>query len=209
MNVALATQVCSDSVARSIEKYASYPPTKDIFEGSQPTADFTKRFNKLSRNFQWQYIQNKELIFSFLDETSKYIRSLKLDPSEKSIIYSKRKTSYLGFMVNIHNIKEMYLEYVENGKMDSLPTRRLNQDPLESFFGRIRTCCLGSNNNPTVEQFCSAYRKTLVNSELTSSAFSNCVDRLSILQVPSTNKPKEFAKPIIVRIDKEKKNFEE
>lgn len=210
MNVKLAAQLCSGSVARSIENFASYQPTKNIFEGSKATADYSRIFNNLfdvcnsatdSNNiFKAPINKNsKQAIFSYLDETSEYILGLKLEPSGKSIIHTKRKTGYLGFIVNIHNIKEMYLEYVESGKMHSLPTRRLNQDPLESFFGRIRTCCLGSNNNPTVEQFCSAYRKVLVSVELSSSVFSNCVDRLSILQVPSTNKPKQIAIPIIVR----------
>lgn len=68
--------------------------------------------------------------------------------------------------------------------MDEIPTMRLSQDFLESLFGRIRAL-LGSNNHPTEEQFISAFRKMLVNSELAASRLSNCTDQLSILQVSS------------------------
>lgn len=215
MNVSLAAQTLSESVAKSIEKFAIYPKTKSMFEGSFDTAGFTRRMNNLfdvfnsNADYKGAIFKSpinsvtKETIFSFLDVTSEYIRGLKQIPAGKSIIYSKRRTGFLGFLVNIHNIKEMYTEFVESGKMDCIRTETLNQDPLESFFGRIRTCCLGSNDNPTDEQFLSGYRKTLVSTELTSSVFSNCVDKLSILHVPSSNKPKTFARPIIVMVDRD------
>lgn len=71
--------------------------------------------------------------------------------------------------------------------MNEIPTMRLSQNFLESFFGRIRAL-LGSNNHPTEEQFMSAFRKMLVNSELAASPLSNCTDQLSILQVSSRKK---------------------
>lgn len=217
MNVALAVQTLSESVARSMENFANHPQTKAIFEGSIPTADFARRMDNLYNVFNSKPtsigsifkapIKNdtKDTIFAFLDDTVNYIRALKLSPDGRSIIFSKRKTGFIGFLVNIHNYKEMYLEYGETEKVVSFSTRCLNQDPLENFFGRIRTCHLGSNNNPTVDQFISAYRKILVSTELKCSAFANCIDTLSILHVPSTHKTKCIAKPVIVRVDSEKK----
>lgn len=97
-------------------------------------------------------------------------------------------------------MKEIYRKYVEIDKIEKfLPTRLLNQDPLENFFGRIRSC-LGSNDNPTTEQFCSAYRKVLVNTELTCSSLSNCVDQLNILHVSSKNQKKICSQPAVVRV---------
>lgn len=87
-------------------------------------------------------------------------------------------------MVNIHNIREIYEEYVDTELLANLPTYQLSQDPLESFFGRIRNS-LGTNTNPTVEQFKAAYRKNLLNLEIQSSIFSNCRDQLNILTVSS------------------------
>lgn len=213
MNVAFAVQTLSESVARSMENFANYPQIEAIFEGSTPTADFARRMDHLFNVFNSKPTstgsifkapmknESKDIIFAFLNETANYIRALKLGPDERSIIYSKRKTAFIGFLVNIQNYKEIYSEYGETGMIVPFSTRCLNQDPLENFFGRIRTCHLGSNNNPTVEQFMSAYRKILVSTELKCSSFANCVDTLSILHVPSTNKAKCFAKPVIVRVD--------
>lgn len=212
MNVALATQTLSESVARSIEMLSLYSKTSHMFENCGGTVRFSRTANNLfdvfnskdtSDNFFKSAINHntKEEIFQFLDQTTQYLKSLKLEQNGKSIIYSRRKTGFKGFIINIHTLKGIYAEYVETGKMDSIPMRRLNQDPVESFFGRIRTCCLGNNDNPTVEQFSAAYRKILVASELTSSVFSNCKDHLKILHTPSTHKPKVSTLPIIVRVD--------
>lgn len=79
---------------------------------------------------------------------------------------------------------------MKSGQIPNLATFRLSQDLLEAFFSRIRLKC-GSNNNPTVDQFKSAYRKILINNEITSSEHSNCFDRLKIYFIPSTRKSLE------------------
>lgn len=107
---------------------------------------------------------------------------------------------FKGLILGCLSLKNIYTDYVESGKMDSISTRSLNQDALENFFGRIRSCN-GSNTNPTVEQFCGAYQKTIVSVELTCSSISNCVDQLSILHIPSTHSAKTIADPVIVRVD--------
>lgn len=63
-------------------------------------------------------------------------------------------------------------------------TVSIQQDYLESFFGRMRSGN-GDNTNPSQEQFSANFRRTLVNRELTCSALSNCVDNLDILTVSS------------------------
>lgn len=68
---------------------------------------------------------------------------------------------------------------VQTNLMDCLPTHKLSQDILESFFGRIRSF-LGYNDNPTVEQFTSAFRKVLINDEIKCSDQSNCRDSLCL-----------------------------
>lgn len=210
MKVSLAVQTFSQSVARSMVKLAEYPQTQSMFENSAETARFAKRMDNLFNVFNSDTGSNKSIfhkpinpetkdqIFSFLDETAKYIRGLKLSPESNSIIYSRRKTGFIGFLVNIHNIKEMYLEYVESGKLKEIPAQNFDQDALENLFCLVRTCFLGANDNPTVEQFYSAYRRALIATELTCSAFANCADKISILCVSSTPKQKQIVKPTIV-----------
>lgn len=125
---------------------------------------------------------NKDRIFHFFDVVSKYIKSLKLD--SQRIVASRNSTGYVGFLINMHSLKLIFNDYIEPKLLEQIPTMRLSQDFLECFFGRLRSL-LGSNNQPTVEQFLGAFRKLLVDSELTSSPFSNCIDRLTILSVSS------------------------
>lgn len=222
MNVSLATQLLSESVALAIEKFALVPETKDLFEGAKPTADFTRRWNNLFDIFNSRTdgdnifkkpidSTTKNEIFSYLDETEDYIRQLKLEPDGPSILSSRRKTAFKGFIVNIRNLKEIYTTYVKTNKISSLRTKLVQQDPLENFFGRNRSC-LGSNDNPTVEQFISSYRKTMVCTELRCPTLSNCIDELSILQVPSSQNQRTIDSKVIVRVDQtfrrsRKRNF--
>lgn len=134
-------------------------------------------------------MENSAEIFSFFDVAVDYIESLQLDG--KSILNSTRKTGFLGFLINITMLKSIYEEYVITGKIQKIPTFQLSQDPLESFFGRIRSRC-GCNDNPTVQQFKSAYRKILINKEINSSSLANCKDKLCIYFVASTSKDKRL-----------------
>lgn len=78
----------------------------------------------------------------------------------------------------------MYNEYVGTGLLPSLALFYHSQDPLESFFSRIRYLC-GSNNNPTLQQFQSSIRILLFFNEVKSSELAYCKDSLNILTVSS------------------------
>lgn len=147
MNVSLATQLLSESAAKSMETFLSLPHTKNIFEGCEATVEFTRRFNNLFDIFNSKSDskfnifkspikqQNKDQIFGYLDETINYIMNLRVEsPQGESVLNFRRKTAFIGFIINITNLKQIYLKYVE---------QTLNQDPLENLFGRIRTTCLG------------------------------------------------------------------
>lgn len=202
MNVLLAVQTLSNSVSKSLEFLMGN--NINGFKNCAGTIEFTKKANDLfdvfnvnvpksNNEHQFQNNENsfknlmldknnKTRIFDFLDEISRYIKSLKV--LGKAITSSRNKTGFVGFLINIESLKNLYDEYVETDLLDQIPTFRLSQDHLESFFGRCRALC-GSNNNPTEEEFLSAFRKLLVDSEISSSPFSNCRDDLSILSVSS------------------------
>lgn len=158
MNVALATQLLSESAAKSMELLLSLPETKSLFEGSEAMIDFFRRFDKLFDILNSSVAEDKKSIFknpinddskdqiyAFLDETIHYIKNLRISPQGKSVLYSRRKTAYVGFVLNMVNLKEIRSKYLDTKKIDVLPMRMLNQDPLENFFGRIRTTCLSKN----------------------------------------------------------------
>nr|XP_012224936.1 PREDICTED: uncharacterized protein LOC105673674 [Linepithema humile] len=98
----------------------------------------------------------------YVDPKSK--QPVKCIPSLKNWIFTLR-----GFQ-NIWKI-------VNNADIQFLKTRNINQDPLENFFGMIRSH--GRRNiNPSCSQFCGSYKTLLINN-LTSkrSMNSNCEDK--------------------------------
>lgn len=197
MNVRLAVETLSNSVADAMQYLMenNFPDFKDC----GATIKYIRVMNNLfdvmntkklvsGNNFKSALnADNKTEIFKFFQETDPYLRTISLTKNKK-VIDSNLKTSFCGFIINMVSLKLIYEECVESGEMTNFPTFRLSQDHVESFFGRIRSLG-GFNDNPTVEQFCSAFRKVVINNEITSSHLSNCLDNLNILFI-SSRRPK-------------------
>lgn len=198
MNVRLAVETLSNSVADSMEflKDRGF----EEFSDATATIKFVRTLNNIFDVMNSKRIvdsnvfksalhpPNHKYIFDFFDEVILYLQTLKM-PDGGAIISSKCRTSFRGFIINMINLKSIYKDCIETGLMDFLPTYKFSQDHLECFFGRIRSLNGYNDNNPTVEQFCSAFRKTVINKELTSSEFGNCKDSLNILFI-SSRRPK-------------------
>lgn len=199
MKVNLAAELFSRSVANSMEYLKN--AGVESFDGCAGTINFTRIINDLFDILNTGHndtleknngnifkvpltIDNAEEIISFLNIVESYLPSLRLHG--KGILDTNRKTGYLGFLIDIHNLKKIYLEYVVSGKIARIPTYCLGQDSLESFFSRIRSK-LGDNTNPTAEQYKANFRKIMINRELKASGVANCRDNLNILQIPSTH----------------------
>lgn len=192
MNVRLAAQTFSSSVAKGMDhlKAIGY----ESFQSCDATIEFCTRINDLfditnSKKIRSDNIyksalnpSNAEKIFEFFENMSSYIRSLKFN--KKFCVASKRKTGFIGFLVNMMSIESLYKDLVTSGILENLPTFYLSQDPLESFFSRVRSLH-GANDNPTLQQVKSAMRKLLFLNEITSNEFANCEDNLNILTVSS------------------------
>lgn len=200
MKVKLAVQLLSRSAANSFQFLREIGHTG--FNNCAGTEEFCRKMNDLFDVFNTGYkdtLQNNnnnafktpvskdsaEEIFNFLDDTAKYIKQLSM--KKVNVLRTRKHTGFLGMLINIHSLKSLYNELVIESKVESIATFHLSQDPLESFFGRIRSHC-GYNSNPTVDHFKSAYRKILVNTEITSSHLSNCMDNLDIYTVSSAIK---------------------
>lgn len=196
MKVLLATQTLSSSVASSMQSLLDrkYPG----FDNAAGTIEICKRMDILfdivnsdgerpdNRYKSSISSETKTEIFSFLDDTSDYIKSLTVSATRKPVLESNLKVGFKGMLINMANIKSIYTDFVQTGRLEQFHARRICQCPLESFFSRCRSySMLGSNTNPTVLQFRSIVRKILVNNEITSSNFANCTDHLQILTVSS------------------------
>lgn len=182
MKVKLAAQLFSESVAVAIE-YCKEELKLEEFQNSKGTIDFLRNFNNLfdllnSRNLRAYGfkkplgLNNFDQNFSFLNNMSDYIKSIKLGSS--CILDTNRKTGFLGFLIDIQAIIFIYREYVANGNLDFLSTYKLSQDHLEIFFSAIRAKG-GFNNNPTATQFKSAFKRLLVHGELKHLTSGNCI----------------------------------
>lgn len=192
MKVGLAAQTYSNSVATSIDKLRSSGLQQ--FQGSEGTVEFIDRVNKLFDVFNSDVVvagnvykspinpNTKDTIFTFLDDMVEYFCGMTL--KGKSVLKSTKNTGFKGFIANSVALKLMYQEFVESNLINELRTVSIQQDLLESFFGRIRSAG-GNNTNPNVQQFCASFRQALLNKELTCSALSNCVDKLDIFTVSS------------------------
>ena len=73
---------------------------------------------------------------------------------------TRRKTGFIGFLVAIKSIKGIFYDLVEQAEapMKYVLTYKFSQDHLELLLGAVRAAG-GFNNNPTAQQFISAYKR--------------------------------------------------
>lgn len=134
------------------------------FAGANATVYFCRVFDKLfdimnTRNTLSKNPYRKSLscfnvgfLNNFFSETKEYILNL-TDNKGTKLIHSKRKTGFLGFIINMYSIESIVMKFVIEKKYVSyLLTYKLSQDHLELFFSAIRSKG-GFNNNPTALQF--------------------------------------------------------
>lgn len=120
---------------------------------------------------------NRHEVFEFLNEANNYILQLKI-MGEKSkklvpIMNSRVKAGFRGYVIDIISVTNMYNEFIETENlMPFLATYRLSQDHLEMYFSKIRSMN-GNNDNMTVQQFTSAYKKLLHQCDVRISGSSN------------------------------------
>lgn len=199
MNVRIAVETFSESVANSMEflLQQNHPD----FIGSAATIRFVRYMDILFNIFNSKHKhnenvfkrpispENQRIIFDHFETITAYFKSLHIDvdnfkkKTNKScvrtttripLLKSKNLTAFRGFIIDMHSVRMMYKEYIENSHLMSvLPTYHLLQDVLEIFFGKIRACG-GFNNNPNMYQFKGAYRKLLANIKVLISEFANC-----------------------------------
>ena len=174
MKVKYAAQVMSRSVSLSL-KYCRETLNLKEFRGSEATEEFLLRINDIFDllNSRCKYstsyypmknalsLENKDIWLPAFEKTSNYLLGLKNMKGECLVKYDSRKIGFLGILCNIAAIKYLFAQLVENGSMSYLCTYKLSQDPLEHFFGLIRTR-FGANNNPTPYQFRNTFRKLLL-----------------------------------------------
>ncbi|KYN06209.1 THAP domain-containing protein 9 [Cyphomyrmex costatus] len=168
------------------------------FEGCLPTANFCLQFNNMTDVLNCKNVFSKDKYDQPLTEDSyaelkasteefeAYINSL-CDKTGKPILTCARKTGFLGIIICIRNMFDLFDEIKLLGQKYLL-TYKLSQDFLETFFGAIRARG-GFNNNPNAVQIKSAYKRLLIRHQLKEFETGNCLfDGIDILHVTSNVK---------------------
>ena len=172
MKVNLAAQSLSSSVADALvccREQLNLP----AFSGSEGTVNFIVLFdrlfdvlnsrNPLAKGFKAPLSSaNFSFVDTFLSHAEQYIMSL-TDRTGTSILHTRRKTGFLGFLVCIKSVRMLVEDLLmcTAAPMKYLLTYKLSQDHLELFFGAVRSAG-GFNNNPTAIQFAASYRRLLM-----------------------------------------------
>lgn len=106
----------------------------------------------------------KEKYFQLLDEAEICIRGLQIDDpiinkKKKTIkaqriplIASKWRTGFVGFVVGIEGLRQMFKNHIDSNALKFLLTFKLSQDHLDTLFALIRSLG-GCNDNPNCVQF--------------------------------------------------------
>lgn len=115
-----------------------------------------------------------------------YINQLK-DTTGKCILQTQRKTGFLGTIINLTNIFELYRS-LQVCNLKYLLTFKLSQDFLETFFSAIRVRG-GWNNNPNALQFEASYKRLLLRHDIWDFENTNFIsDNVPILNISSKYK---------------------
>lgn len=210
MHVRTAVETFSRSSADSME----YLQKNRVpgFEDATETIEFTRIMDTLWDVLNSQrilndktnkyksaiYPENKGDVFKFLLKAKQYLLSLevvsKRSGKKVSIVKSSVKTGFRGFVIDIISVTAIYQELVENHHyMVFLATYRMSQDHLEMFFSKIRSMN-GFNDNPSAQQFISAYRKLLHQSDVSISGCANVISRGTSNVLTVTSGAKRLAK---------------
>lgn len=174
------------------------------FKDAGATIEFVRYFNNLFDIFNSRSMlsktkfknplsnRNNTEIFSYLKQAVEYIKGPKLKVgrtrrTSRSILMTANRTAFRGYLINIESLTRMYEEFMDSSQVLKIfPTFMLSQDFVELFFCKIRSLH-GYNDNPTVVQFISAYRKLLSNGNILASYDANVKVFKSIIMTSFTD----------------------
>lgn len=198
MRVRFATETLSATVAKHMHRYAN---SGDLDEGAKITADFILKFDTLfdlfnateeadpAKPFRRSFC-NSPLQMEFLNMMAAYIDAITV--TGKNDTETTNRFKFLrGWLQNIAAIQQM-VAYLQNSFGDiCLPTKNLNQDCLENFFGLMRSGG-GDNRNPTCYEFKNRFRRACCVDILNTSNDTNCENDLNYLLLSELYRPVTF-----------------
>ena len=180
MKVKYTSQVLSHTVASTLLTYVSLGALPPVASG---TAELLSNFDNIFDSLNSSSLSSTKLYKKamtkdsphqeFLERMLKFIKSIKvIDPSSQEDVTNKLRC-LKGLQMTINGILALWSDLQKTHSRQFLMTRRLNQDPLENFFGLIRQQG-GNSDNPTPFQFTKAFRKLFFDNYLSPLPSFNC-----------------------------------
>jgi hypothetical protein len=193
MKVSLAAQTFSRSVASSLE-FVSRDLKLPKFADCDATVQFIRvmdqLFDTLNSKYPWarefksvMRPSNEQFWRPFLQQAAEYLVNLKLQG--RPLHETQRKTTVIGFLATIASVQGLYDDFVATNHLKYLATYRLSQDHIELTFNVVRSRGRW-NNNPTVGQFRSAYRRLLMKHDIKPTKTGNAKPEQNDSILPAT-----------------------
>lgn len=200
MKVKLAAQLLSESVADALE-FCSKELSLEGFEECEGTIYFIRILNNIFdvlnscsvRPAGWKKAicaSNYGLVEALFECATNYISTLKF-PDGTFLIESKRRTGFIGLIIDMKSSIALYQDLVNESKiLVFLPIYKFSQDHVELFFSAIRARG-GFNNNPNAIQFRAAFKRLLIRAEIRDGGVGYCVplQQINILTFYSSTDP--------------------
>lgn len=174
MNVKKAVQIFSNENADALEQLCE--DHYEDFIGCEKFVEFLRLANNILDVMNYAEVGKTDDNFkqpispSTIGKITQLFDSFKIFVDEMTIeikrknkvmrLPAKKQMGFMGLLINCQSMIGIFKDYFERLNFPVFYPFQCCQDSLETFFSLIRHC-LGANNNPTVQQFMSAYRKLL------------------------------------------------
>lgn len=195
MRVKLATQALSRTVAAGIKTMHEFGTFSDsCCNFALSTANFIEKIDRLfdnlnsrnlfHRNPQKCGLQLNSPVYTNLEIMLDYFQNIK--PHQKKPIFC-----LTGMRQTIRGLLLMLQQLIQNSDVEYILTSRINQDPIEIFFGLIRQRG-GNSNNPSIYDFNHLAAKIITMTFLENSFLTNCeADQDELLVTEFSNLPEQ------------------
>ena len=179
MNVRLAAQTLSSSVANAIEFLDNSFKLPAFFKDNRKLFDMLNSRNPLGNGYKTPLkLHNKSIWEDIFKTLAQYLLSLKTNATPPQFLSTtQRKTFIIGFVACIKSTICMATRMLSSSTdpLKYLLTYKFSQDHIELLFSCIRSR-EGWNNNPNCLRMKYALRKMLIRNAITASKNSNCVN---------------------------------
>lgn len=187
MKVRYAAEVLSATVGSHMKHYVK----EGILDATaEHTAELILKFDKvfdlfngsletnLAKPFRTSF-KNEPFKVDYLNEMAAFIDTISVIGKDGR--NNTNRNRYIrGWQQNFIALQAMWKDLNEKYGITHLPTKNLNQDCIENFFGLMRSSG-GDNRAPTCFQFIHQFRRTCCINILNSSNGANCVDDFNVV----------------------------